>query len=240
MKHRTAARSNGVNRTMRSTPAPAAPRRRRCAFLAATGLVAALALTATACGGSVEDTASDKADAAASQAAGIGDGKLQIPADIADKLEKYGIDIDTWKDGGWKDWDRDKWVSEAKDFGNPGMHAGGGGGWYRDIVFVPAYNDLGASETRLAGASASEIAPYGNWWADWVSTSNEWIDGGSETGGAGAAYDYAVLHVSRSRAPSPSRRRSAPRSTWTSPPRSRTGRAGWAPGVTRRLRRTTI
>ena len=58
---------------MRSTHMPTAPRRRRRSALAATGLVAALALTATACGGSVEQAASDKADAAASQAAdGIG------------------------------------------------------------------------------------------------------------------------------------------------------------------------
>lgn len=75
------------------------------------------------------------------------------------------------------------------------VHAGGNGGWYRNIVFVPSYNDLGKSEAQLGNAAPAEVAPYGNWWADWVSTSNEWIQGGSETGGAGAAYDYSVLHV---------------------------------------------
>ena len=267
---------------------PTAPRRRRRSALTATGLVAALALTATACGGSVEDTANDRADAAASKAADeIGDGKIQIPTDIADKLNEHGIDVDKWTSGGWKDWDKDKWLSEAKDFVNPVIeglwkpdrmqsakeanktvttqdasadqgvsdpepapvqataektpyhdnaapvgkvffdspdgpavcsgtvikdvnhpgksnlvwtaghcvHAGGDGGWYRNIVFVPAYNDLGKSAAQLSNANATEIAPYGNWWADWVSTSNEWIQGGSETGGAGAAYDYSVLHV---------------------------------------------
>ncbi|MDF3146743.1 hypothetical protein, partial [Streptomyces sp. T21Q-yed] len=231
---------------------------------------------------------SDRAEAAASQAAGAaGDGKIQIPAELADKLKEHGIDIDKWKDGAWKDWDKDKWLSEAKDFVNPVIeglwkpdrmqsakeanktvttqdasadqgvsdpepapvqatpektpyhdnaapvgkvffdtpdgpavcsgtvvkdvnhpgksnlvwtaghcvHAGRSGGWYRNIVFVPAYNDLGKSEAQLGNATATEIAPYGNWWADWVSTSNEWIQGGSDTGGAGAAYDYAVLHV---------------------------------------------
>ncbi|MFF7167342.1 trypsin-like serine peptidase [Streptomyces sp. NPDC008086] len=273
---------------MRSTHMPTAPRRRRRSALAATGLVAALALTATACGGSVEQAASDKADVAASKAAdGIGDGKIQIPTDIADKLQEHGIDVDKWASGGWKDWDKDKWLSEAKDFVNPVIeglwkpdrmqsakeanktvttqdasadqgvsdpepapvqataektpyhdnaapvgkvffdspdgpavcsgtvvkdvnhpgksnlvwtaghcvHAGGDGGWYRNIVFVPAYNDLGKSAAQLSNANATEVAPYGNWWADWVSTSNEWIQGGSETGGAGAAYDYSVLHV---------------------------------------------
>ncbi|MEU3254382.1 hypothetical protein [Streptomyces sp. NPDC006997] len=262
-------------------------RRRR--LLAAAGLVAALALTATACGGSDEDTADgDPGPAAsASGAADGGDGKLQIPADLQDRLKEHGIDVDDWKDGGWKDWDKDKWLSEAKDFVNPVIeglwkpermmaaeeadktmsvkdasavqdvsdpepapveaeaertpyhenaapvgkiffdspegsmvcsgtvvkdvnhpgksnlvwtaghcvHAGGGGGWYRNIAFVPAYNDLGKSEAELSDANPREIAPYGNWWADWAATSNGWIEGGSESGGAGAAYDYAVLHV---------------------------------------------
>ncbi|WP_406196284.1 hypothetical protein OG331_15070 [Streptomyces sp. NBC_01017] len=272
---------------MHSTPTSADPRRGRRSVLAATGLVAVLALTATACDGSEEGAASDQADAAASQAAGLGDGKIQIPADIADKLEKHGIDVDKWTSGGWKDWDKDKWLREAKDFVNPVIeglwkpermqsakeanktvttqdasadpgvsdpeptpvqataektpyhdnaapvgkvffdspdgpavcsgtvvkdvnhpgrsnlvwtaghcvHAGGNGGWYRNIVFVPSYNDLGKSEAQLGNAAPAEVAPYGNWWADWVSTSNEWIQGGSETGGAGAAYDYSVLHV---------------------------------------------
>ncbi|CAL9603675.1 hypothetical protein SUDANB176_05484 [Streptomyces sp. enrichment culture] len=273
---------------MRSIRTSAPLGRGRRTVLAATGLVAALALTATACGGSEEDTASDKPDATASQAAdGSGDGGISIPSDIADKLEEHGIDVDKWKDGGWEDWDKDKWLREAKDFVNPVIeglwkpermrsaeeadktvstkdataaqgvsdpepapvravaektpyhdnaapvgkvffdspegpsvcsgtvikdvnhpgksnlvwtaghcvHAGGDGGWYRNLVFVPAYNDLGKSEADLSNASASEIAPYGNWWADWASTSNGWIQGGSETGGDGAAYDYAVLHV---------------------------------------------
>ncbi len=75
------------------------------------------------------------------------------------------------------------------------MHAGGSGGWYRNIAFVPSYNDLGKSETELAGATTTEMAPYGTWWADWASTSNQWIQGGSEEGGDGAAHDYSVLHV---------------------------------------------
>ncbi|MDC0772276.1 trypsin-like serine peptidase [Streptomyces sp. HD] len=272
---------------MRSTPTPTAPRRRRRSVLTVTGLAAALALTATACEGSAQDKASDKADAAASQAAELGDGKIKIPTDIADQLKEHGIDVDKWIDGGWQDWDKDKWLSEAKDFVNPVIeglwkpdrmqsakeanktitiqdaaadqgvsdpepapveataektpyhdnaapvgkvffdspdgpavcsgtvvkdvnhpgksnlvwtaghcvHAGANGGWYRNIVFVPSYNDLGKSEAQLGNATTSEVAPYGNWWADWVSTSNEWIQGGSETGGAGAAYDYSVLHV---------------------------------------------
>ncbi|KOV54556.1 hypothetical protein ADL00_30355 [Streptomyces sp. AS58] len=273
---------------MRSTRTSAAPRRgRRDRLVAAAGLAAALALTATACGGSGEDRAADKPGATASRSGDGADAGLAIPSDLADRLKDHGIDVDEWKKGGWQDWDKDKWLSAAKDFvnpvieglwkpermqsaeaadktistkdasagagvsdpepapvaaaaertpyhdnaapvgkiffdspeghmvcsgtvikdvNNPGrsnlvwtaghcVHAGAGGGWYRNIVFVPAYNDLGKSEAELGGAAPAEIAPYGNWWADWASTSNGWIEGGSETGGSGAAHDYAVLHV---------------------------------------------
>ena len=271
---------------MRSIRTPAASRRGRRTALVATGLVAALALTATACN-SDDTKASAEPDATTSQAADTGDGKVKIPADIASKLKDHGIDVDKWASGGWKDWDKDKWLSEAKDFVNPVIkglwkpermksakeanktvstkdaaadqgvsdpdpapveataektpyhdhaapvgkvffdspegsmvcsgtvikdvnhpgksnlvwtaghcvHAGQNGGWYRNIAFVPAYNDLGKSESQLSSASSSQIAPYGQWWANWASTSSQWIQGGSETGGAGAAYDYAILHV---------------------------------------------
>ncbi|GHJ00058.1 hypothetical protein TPA0906_19230 [Streptomyces olivaceus] len=275
---------------MRSTPTSAAPRRGRRTALAAAGLVTALALTATACGGSEQDEADTKPGGAASQAAGsedTGGGEGGLPAGVADRLKEHGIDVDRWKDGGWKNWDKDKWLSEAEDFANPVIeglwkpdrmtsakeadktvttkdasadqgstdpepapveaaaektpyhenaapvgkvffdspegsmvcsgtvvkdvnhpgksnlvwtaghcvHAGGSGGWYRNIAFVPSYNDLAKSEAELSGATTTEVAPYGTWWADWASTSDQWIKGGSESGGDGAAYDYSVLHV---------------------------------------------
>ncbi|MEV7861648.1 hypothetical protein AB0O86_23155 [Streptomyces hirsutus] len=273
---------------MRSIRTSAPRRRGRRRTLAAAGLVAALALTATACGGSTDDKAGPKKPGPGTSRAADGEaGNSQVPADIADRLEEHGIDVDQWKAGGWRDWDEDKWLSEAKDYVNPVIeglwkpermrsaeeadktlstkdataargagdpepgpveaqaeqtpyhdhaapvgkvffdspegtsvcsgtvvkdvnhpgrsnlvwtaghcvHAGGDGGWYRNIVFVPAYNDLGRSEAELSDANASEIAPYGNWWADWAATSTGWIEGGAPTGGAGAPYDYAVLHV---------------------------------------------
>ncbi|MFF0464449.1 trypsin-like serine peptidase [Streptomyces mexicanus] len=275
---------------MRSTRTSLAPRRaRRRTVLAATGLVAALTLTATACDDSGTNDAKGASGATASRAAGDdkGGGTVHIPADIAHKLKEHGIDVDRWKNGGWKNWDKDTWLSAAEDFVNPVIeglwkpermksakeadktvstkdaaaeqgvsdpeprpvraepektpyhdnaapvgkvffdspegpmvcsgtvvkdvnhpgrsnlvwtaghcvHAGGDGGWYRNIVFVPAYNDLGKSPAELNGAGSSEVAPYGAWWADWAATSQQWIEGGSQTGGAGAAYDYAVLHV---------------------------------------------
>lgn len=75
------------------------------------------------------------------------------------------------------------------------VHAGKDGGWYRNIAFVPAYNDGGRDADALKGASRSTLAPYGVFWADWASTSDEWIAQGSEKGGGGSPYDFAVLHV---------------------------------------------
>ncbi|MFI1470903.1 trypsin-like serine peptidase [Streptomyces wuyuanensis] len=245
------------------------------------GMVAALSLTATACGPG-EDAAADKPAASATADAGAA-----IPADLADRLEEHGVDLDDWKKGEWKNWDKDTWLREAKDFvnpmikglwkpermkeaespqrtmaageisgdqgvtdpeprpvqakpeskpyhrnaapvgkvffdapqgsmvcsatvvkdpANPGrsnlvwtaghcVHAGQEGGWYRNITFVPAYNDLGKSPAELRNAQPQEIAPYGVYWADWVATSGEWISEGGPTGGGGAPYDYAVMHV---------------------------------------------
>ncbi|MGW0822395.1 trypsin-like serine peptidase [Streptomyces sp. NPDC002845] len=255
-------------------------RRRTSPVLAAVGLATALALTATACK-SGDDTA---ADVAASQGS---DGKIQIPDDLKEKLKDHGIDLDRWKNGAWKDWDKDDWLREAEDFvnpiienlwdpdrmreaeepekevdendltgdqgvtdptpraveaeavpvtyhdnvpeagkvffdspagtmvcsatvvkdpANPGksnmvwtaghcVHAGKSGGWYRNIVFVPSYNNDGMTTEELASATKEEVAPYGVWWGDWAQTSDQWIEQGGATGGDGASYDFAVIHV---------------------------------------------
>lgn len=75
------------------------------------------------------------------------------------------------------------------------VHAGAEGGWYRNIAFVPAYNDGGRSAAALKGARRDVLAPYGVFWADGASTSQQWIDTGAESGGSGSPYDFAVLHV---------------------------------------------
>lgn len=261
-------------RSVRGTTSPVA---------AAVALGAVLALTTTACGPS-EDDASDKASSSAS----AGGGSFQIPDHIKEKLKEHGIDPDKWKNGEWKNWDRDKWLREAQDFVNPiieglwdsdrmrdadknpggevdendisgdqgvtdptprpvkaaaastpyhdsapyagklffdgpegsmvcsatvvsdpahpgksdmiwtaghCVHAGAKGGWYRNIAFVPSYNDAGKSAAELQGAPKSEVAPYGVWWGNWAQTSDQWIERGGPTGGAGAPFDFAVIHV---------------------------------------------
>ncbi|GGU57212.1 trypsin-like serine peptidase [Streptomyces lavendofoliae] len=254
-------------------------------LLAVTGLAAALTLTVTGCGPTEDEAAGGPA---ASGSAGSGAaGGAEPPADLADKLREHGVDPAKWKNGEWKNWDKDTWLREAKDFVNPVIeglwkpermrsatspqktmaagaglgdqgatdpeprpveavaeqkpyhrnaapvgkvffdapegsmvcsatvvkdpknpgrsnlvwtaghcvHAGKEGGWFRNIAFVPAYNDLGRSPAELEKAPPREVAPYGVYWADWVSTSGEWISQGGPTGGEGAPYDYAVMHV---------------------------------------------
>ncbi|MER5890144.1 hypothetical protein ABT160_40495 [Streptomyces sp. NPDC001941] len=252
-------------------------------LLAAASMAAALALTATACGPS-EDAAGGQASATATPTP---HGKITIPDDLKNRLKEHGIDLDKWRGGEWKNWDRDKWLREAKDFVNPiieglwdpermrdaeqpdkpvkeqdisgdagvtdptpvpvraravqakyhasaaeagkvffdgpegsmvcsatvvkdpahpgksnlvwtaghCVHAGKKGGWYRNIAFVPSYNDSALPSSELAGAKRDRVAPYGVWWGDWAQTSEQWIDQGASTGGQGAPYDFAVIHV---------------------------------------------
>ncbi|MCR0991131.1 MULTISPECIES: serine protease [Streptomyces] len=271
---------------MRSLRGPSRP------LLAAASLTTALALALTACGGETPDPdpkpAAEGQGSAEAQEGGKESGdRARAAKDLADRLKKHGIDAERWKDGAWKDWDKDDWLREAKDFVNPVIqglwkpermrgaedpgktvttkdttadqgqtdpapravpaereqtpyhdhaapvgkvffdapagsmvcsatvvkdprnpgksnlvwtaghcvHAGAEGGWYRNIAFVPSYNDLGKDAAGLAAAAPHESAPYGTWWADWAATSNEWIGQGAGSGGAGAPYDYAVLHV---------------------------------------------
>ncbi|MER7098763.1 hypothetical protein ABT383_03610 [Streptomyces humidus] len=274
---------------MRSTRPSFTVRRRRNArrgtspVLGVVALVSVLALTATACDSG--DTVAGGETGASTPA--VGDGKIVIPDDIKDKLKEHGIDLDKWKNGAWKNWDRDDWLREAQDYVNPiikglwdpdrmrkaedpdrsvddsdlsgdqgvtdptpqavaaqavptkyhanapeagkvffdspegtmvcsatvvrdpahpgksnlvwtaghCVHAGKGGGWYRNIAFVPSYNDQGLSSAQLQTAAKEQAAPYGVWWGDWTKTSDQWIAQGGQTGGDGASYDYAVIHV---------------------------------------------
>ncbi|ROQ34797.1 hypothetical protein EDD98_3850 [Streptomyces sp. PanSC19] len=251
-------------------------------LLMAASAVAALTLTVTACGPS-EENAGDKPVAPVS----LDPDKIKIPEDLKDRLKEHGIDLDKWRNGEWKNWDRDKWLREAKDFVNPiiedlwnpdrmreaerpdkpveeedisgdkgvtdptpapvrakavaakyhdnapesgkvffdgpegsmvcsatvvkdpahpgrsnlvwtaghCVHKGKQGGWYRNIAFVPSYNDSAMETSALEKATRQQIAPYGVWWADWVKTSDQWIAEGASTGGAGAPYDFAVIKV---------------------------------------------
>ncbi|MFE6052432.1 trypsin-like serine peptidase [Kitasatospora sp. NPDC056446] len=74
------------------------------------------------------------------------------------------------------------------------VHEGKGGNFYKDLVFVPAYNNSGASSGGKR-APLSELAPLGTWWADQVTTSPQWMVEGGGTGNAANQYDFAVMRV---------------------------------------------
>ena len=57
----------------------------------------------------------------------------------------------------------------------PPRARGARGGWYRNITFVPAYNDLGRVAGELQQRAAARDRPYGQYWADWAATSAESI-----------------------------------------------------------------
>ncbi|WPO70944.1 hypothetical protein [Streptomyces sp. KN37] len=266
-------------------------RTRTSPVAAAVALGAALVLTATACGPTEDNADGDSSSAQPGDSEGggsNGDDKIKLPADLQDRLKEHGIDLDKWKNGAWKNWDKDDWLREAGDFVNPiiedlwdsdrmrdadknpdrsvddndisgdqgitdptpepveaaavkapyhtqaaesgklffdgpegsmvcsatvikdpahpgksnmvwtaghCVHAGAKGGWYRNMVFVPSYNDSGKSAAELQNAPKEEVAPYGVWWGDWAQTSDQWIEQGGPTGGKGAPYDFAVIHV---------------------------------------------
>ncbi|MEE1940892.1 hypothetical protein V1L54_16015 [Streptomyces sp. TRM 70361] len=263
---------------------------RRRSALAAAAVAAVLATAATACGPADEE-AGARPGASAPDGGGTEDrgiDGLRLPERLPDALKDF--DPEKWKNGEWRDWDRDRWVREAKDFVNPiieglwdpdrmkeaeendrrvddsgidggegdegvtdpepepvaaepvaapyrenapavgkvfmdtpkgpmvcsgtvvrdprspgksnlvataghCVHAGKNGGWFRNIVFVPAYNDGALGAAGLEKASRREVAPHGVYWANWIQTTDHWIAGGAETGGAGASQDFAVLRV---------------------------------------------
>lgn len=98
-------------------PSIARSARRRSA-LAATAVVAVLTVTATACGPG-DDEADAKPSATASDGQDSGRKDMGLPTDLPSDLPTSLEDLDKWKNGEWKDWDREKWLSEAKEFFNP-------------------------------------------------------------------------------------------------------------------------
>ncbi|MFJ1756248.1 trypsin-like serine peptidase [Kitasatospora sp. NPDC088134] len=74
------------------------------------------------------------------------------------------------------------------------VHEGKGGDWYKNLVFVPAYNSSGAASNRQK-ATVAQVAPLGQWWADQVVTSPLWTVEGGRGGDAANQYDFAVIRV---------------------------------------------
>ncbi|MEV4616417.1 trypsin-like peptidase domain-containing protein [Kitasatospora sp. NPDC049258] len=74
------------------------------------------------------------------------------------------------------------------------VHEGKDGDWFRNLIFVPAYNSSGAASGGRK-ATLAEVAPLGQWWADKVITSPQWTAEGGHAGNSANQYDFAVLRV---------------------------------------------
>ncbi|MEU9127723.1 hypothetical protein AB0D08_06340 [Kitasatospora sp. NPDC048540] len=74
------------------------------------------------------------------------------------------------------------------------VHEGKDGDWFKNIIFVPAYNSSGAASGGRK-ATLPEVAPLGQWWADRVITSPQWTAEGGHSGNSANQYDFAVLKV---------------------------------------------
>ncbi|MER8186198.1 trypsin-like peptidase domain-containing protein [Kitasatospora sp. NPDC094015] len=74
------------------------------------------------------------------------------------------------------------------------VHEGKGGDWFKNLIFVPAYNSSGAASGGHK-ATLAEVAPLGQWWADNVITSPQWTAEGGHAGNSANQYDFAVLRV---------------------------------------------
>lgn len=75
------------------------------------------------------------------------------------------------------------------------VHGGKGKGWFRNVIFVPGYNSKGLPASQLETAPKADVVPHGIFWADKAGTTDHWRTAGEESGGKGAAQDFAVLTV---------------------------------------------
>ncbi|WP_139275484.1 trypsin-like serine peptidase [Mangrovactinospora gilvigrisea] len=71
---------------------------------------------------------------------------------------------------------------------------GAGKGWYHNIMFVPDYNNGGKATDQTRLTNDKDLAPYGYWWANAATTSNQWFTQGDEHGGQ-TQYDYSLFQV---------------------------------------------
>ncbi|HEV7626340.1 MAG TPA: hypothetical protein VGO89_07575 [Streptomyces sp.] len=94
------------------------PTRRRPA-LAVAAVVAALAVTATACGPEEDNADSRPSPSKSVSAPDEGKQDLGLPENLPKDLPSSLEDLDKWRNGEWKNWDRDEWLRRAKEFINP-------------------------------------------------------------------------------------------------------------------------
>ncbi|HZG05251.1 MAG TPA: hypothetical protein VE546_17065, partial [Streptomyces sp.] len=121
--------------------------------LTAAAVVAALAVTATACGPSDEEADANARPSASAQDGSNtddGTGGLRLPKELPDALKDF--DPEKWRNGEWKNWDRDRWVREAKDFVNPIIE----GLWDPDRMKDARENDRRVDDSDIDGGDGGD------------------------------------------------------------------------------------
>ncbi|WP_051966630.1 trypsin-like serine peptidase [Kitasatospora mediocidica] len=75
------------------------------------------------------------------------------------------------------------------------LHGGKGGGWLKNIAFMPAYNDSGAGSGGRS-ATPAQVAPYGRWWANYATVAPQWMaEGSDDSAGAVNQDDSGIIRV---------------------------------------------
>ncbi|MDI2128637.1 trypsin-like serine peptidase [Yinghuangia seranimata] len=74
------------------------------------------------------------------------------------------------------------------------LHGGRGGGWFKNVQFVPAFNS-GGHATLANLKDPGPVSPFGLWWAVDAATSQKWKDGGTGGASPASAFDYGVVRV---------------------------------------------
>jgi V8-like Glu-specific endopeptidase len=104
-------------------PSTGSPARRFRPALTAAAVTAALAVTATACGpeggGSEDPKPSASAEHGSAEDFDALRDELGLPEELPDDLPAALKDLQKWRNGAWKNWDRDQWLREAREFVNP-------------------------------------------------------------------------------------------------------------------------
>ncbi|GAA1981503.1 trypsin-like serine peptidase [Kitasatospora viridis] len=74
------------------------------------------------------------------------------------------------------------------------LHGGKDGDWFKNVVFIPSYNRSGAASGNKQ-PTMNQVAPYGEWWADYALVAPQWTEEGGETGGPVSQYDSGIIQV---------------------------------------------
>ncbi|WP_033213285.1 trypsin-like serine peptidase [Kitasatospora phosalacinea] len=75
------------------------------------------------------------------------------------------------------------------------VHEGKGGGYYKNLMFVPAYNRSGATSRGGTAETWKEVAPLGRWATVSLVVMPQWIQEGAHVGNQASQFDFAMIRM---------------------------------------------